>query len=248
MSNFKPCILIPVYNHEKTIESVIESIIDLALDCILIDDGSSEVCAKVLDEVSKKYKNNVYLFRHLKNSGKGAALITGFKEAAKLGYSHALQIDSDGQHNLCDIKNFLKASENSKDALVVGYPIYDDSVPKIRYYFRYLTHFWVCLNTLSFKIKDSMCGFRVYPLKATLDLVQNNKFSQRMGFDIEILVKLYWKGIKIINLPTKVSYPQDGISHFKLFSDNLEISMVHCKLCLGMLLRFPKLISYWWKQ
>jgi len=159
-----------------------------------------------------------------------------------LGYSHALQIDADGQHDVRDIPAFLAASVAQPDSVICGCPVYDASVPKGRLYGRYLTHVWVWINTLSFDIKDSMCGFRVYPLEPTVALIDATAIGRRMDFDVEVLVRLYWRGVGVVNQPTHVSYPSDGISHFRVWLDNVLISRMHTQLFFGMLLRLPALL------
>lgn len=126
--------------------------------------------------------------------------------------------------------------------MICGYPVYDDSVPRARLYGRYATHIWVWINTLSFAIKDSMCGLRIYPLAATLRVVERQRIGRRMDFDTEIAVRLYWSGMGVVNLPTRVRYPEDGVSHFRVWRDNLLISAMHTRLFFGMLWRSPKLL------
>ncbi|NQZ08546.1 MAG: glycosyltransferase family 2 protein, partial [Algicola sp.] len=104
------------------------------------------------------------------------------------------------------------------------------------------THFWVWVETLSFTIKDTMCGFRVYPLKPCIELIQAKTLGTRMDFDIEIMVRLYWRGVATLFLPTKVIYPEDGISHFQPVADNVRITWMHTRLFFGMLLRSPVLL------
>jgi len=238
-SFFHPCILIPVYNHEHAIGSVLARILEHGTMCLLVDDGSSPACAQELDRLATAYPEKVIMLRHPSNQGKGAAILTGIRHAALHGYSHVLQIDADGQHNTDDIPLFLAQAHKYPNAIICGYPIYDESVPKIRLYGRYLTHIWVWINTLSLKIKDSMCGFRVYPTLQVTHLAAHQPLQKRMAFDTDILVRLCWNGIEIINLPTRVSYPVDGISHFRLWADNFHISYMHTRLFFGMLLRLP---------
>ena len=157
-----------------------------------------------------------------------------------------LQIDADGQHRVEDIARFIAQAAAHPQALVIGSPRFDDSVPGLRLWARYLTHAWVSINTLSRRIEDSMCGFRVYPLAPLLELDRQRKLGARMSFDIEVLVRLCWAGVEIINVPTKVSYPKDGISHFRGGLDNLLISRLHATLFFGMLLRLPTLLARKW--
>jgi glycosyltransferase involved in cell wall biosynthesis len=235
----KPVVVIPVYNHEHAIGAVVRQVRARGLPVLLVDDGSQPGCAKVLDALAQQPEVN--LVRHAKNGGKGAAVMTGLKEAARLGYSHAVQVDADGQHALEDLPRFLKEAEAHPHAFVTGQPQYDASVPKGRLYGRYLTHVWVWINTLSLAIKDSMCGFRVYPLSETLPALVPS-IGKRMDFDPEIAVRLVWRGVPVINLPTAVKYPMDGVSHFDVLWDNVRISGMHARLFFGMLWRLPVLL------
>lgn len=237
----KTCLVIPVYNHKNAIESVVKQLKIFGLHCFLINDGSSSECSNSLQKITLQEGEWVTLFERKENGGKGAAVIDGFRLAIDSGFSHAIQVDSDGQHKLEDVKRFLEASKKSPDALIVGQPLFDKSVPKKRLYGRQLTNLWIWINTLSFSITDGMCGFRCYPLVAVDELLKSTSIGQRMDFDIDIVVRLYWQGVEIINLPTAVQYPIDGVSHFKMVQDNILISRVHAQLFFGMLLRFPKL-------
>jgi predicted LPLAT superfamily acyltransferase len=235
---FKPCVVIPNYNH---INAIAETIASISLPIVLVDDYCDANVADYLSQLANQFEH-VQLFRHEQNQGKGGAVMTGLRQAASLGYSHALQIDADGQHNLADINRFLELAKSSPFALVTGVPEYDDSVPKARYYARYITHIWVWIETLSLELQDSMCGFRVYPLASTVKLLNSVNLGKRMDFDIEVLVRHYWQATPIIQVPTKVIYPEQGLSHFKAWEDNWLISKMHTKLFFGMLFRLPKLI------
>jgi glycosyltransferase involved in cell wall biosynthesis len=243
----KSCVLIPVYDHEHAIGAVVQAVLDQGLHCILVDDGSSAGCAAVLDALAAATPHRVTLVRHAYNQGKGGAVISGFRRAAQDGYTHALQIDADGQHNTADISKFLALAAQHPNALIVGSPIYDESVPKVRLYARYLTHVWVWINTLSFEINDSMCGFRVYPVAPVIALIERKRLGLRMNFDTDILVRLHWDGLRVVNQPTRVSYPSDGVSHFRGVLDNVLISRMHATLFLGMLARLPLLLARKWR-
>ena len=243
---FKPCAVIPVYNHERTLPTVVAALRAEDLPCVLVDDGSSIAAGAVIAQLAEHPA--VYLLRHPHNQGKGAAVISGLREAARLGFSHALQVDADGQHDLSRIGLFLDRASQAPDAVICGYPQYDASVPKGRLYARYLTHVWVWINTLSLSIRDSMCGFRVYPLAPTLALIDQVDLGKRMDFDTEILVRLHWREQPMAWLPTRVHYPKDGISHFRLWLDNLLISRMHARMFGGMLLRAPRLLWRRWRR
>ncbi|MGZ0079617.1 glycosyltransferase family 2 protein [Methylomonas sp. YC3] len=240
-TTFNPCILIPVYNHEKPLLGIVERLATHQLPCLLVDDGSDASCAEVIRGLAEQYAW-VQSIRLENNQGKGAAVKAGILAAQTQGYSHGLQIDADGQHDLNDVNKFLNAAKQAPEAAVIGRALFDASIPKLRYYARYLTHIWVHINTLSFAIPDSMCGYRVYPLESCAKLIQSQAMENRMGFDTEILVRLYWQGVTVISIPTQVRYPLDGLSHFRALEDNLLLSQTHARLFFGMLLRWPKLL------
>ncbi len=187
----KPCAVIPVYNHETAVPAVVEALQAAGLPCVLVDDASSPACAAVLEQLAEG--ENIFLVKLPVNQGKGGAVMAGLREASRRGFSHALQVDADGQHDLQDVATFLDASRSHPEALICGYPQYDESVPKGRLYARYLTHVWVWINSLSLQIPDSMCGFRVYPLPPVLALIGSARIGKRMDFDPEILVRLSWR-------------------------------------------------------
>jgi len=207
----------------------------------MVNDGSAEQATNLFQQLAQKY-TYLTLVEHSINQGKGGAVQTGLKVAYSQGFTHALQIDADGQHDLNDVDKMLSESKNHPKALISGKPIYDDSVPKHRYYARNITHFWVWIETLSFQIKDTMCGYRVYPLAETVELLSQQSIGKRMDFDIEIMVRLYWQKIECRFIPTAVEYPEDGVSHFRAFEDNVLISWMHTKLFFGMLMRVPSLL------
>ncbi|KJF89088.1 glycosyltransferase family 2 protein [Photobacterium leiognathi] len=241
MNAFNPCFLIPCYNHGATVPAVIDALTSYGFPIIIVDDGSELATRKILSEQAKR--PNITIVTLPKNQGKGGAVIAGIKQADLLGFSHALQIDADGQHDLAALPKLLEESQAHPEALISGQPIYDDSVPKSRLYGRYATHIWVWIETLSFNIKDSMCGFRSYPISPIVNVINHNQLGLRMDFDTEIMVRFYWDDGDIRFIDTKVIYPEDGISHFDALWDNVKISWMHTKLFFGMLPRIPKLIK-----
>jgi len=234
--SFNPCALIPVYNHSRRLPGIVHRLREMGLYCLLVDDGSSPSHAQVLAALAAQDRE-VVVKTHRQNRGKGAAVKTGLAEAFRLGFSHALQIDADGQHDLRDVGAFLQAARRRPEAVICGQPRFDDSIPKGRYYSRYLTHVWVWINTLSFAIPDAMCGFRMYPLSQLMPLLESESMGDRMDFDIEVLVRLSWRDVPMIWLPTRVRYEGDGISHFRPFEDNWRISRMHARLFFTMLLQ-----------
>lgn len=231
MSSFLPCILIPHYNHARALLEVLARLVHLQLPVLVIDDGSAPEQQSVL---RKSVEENalVSLVFHEHNRGKGAAVMTGLREASTKGYSHAVQIDADGQHNVDDIVRFLGAAKSEPDALVLGLPQFGREAPWERVWGRKLTTLVMCIEAGSCAAKDGLCGFRVYPVHKLAELLAHGRLQERMGFDTEVIVKLMWSGIKVLNVPTAVSYPLDGISHFRYFQDNVQLVKMHALLLL----------------
>lgn len=241
IGRFAPCALIPIYNHGSTIARTVHALRAHGLPVLIVDDGSSEPTRGVLDALVRD-ADGVQLLRLPHNQGKGRAISAGLLAARAAGYSHALQIDADGQHDTDDAPRFLDVARAHPRALVCGTPVYDASVPRARLYGRYVTHVCVWLETLSLAIRDSMCGYRLYPLEATCAEIERKPPPARMDFDTEIAVRLVWRGVPVANLPTRVTYPENGLSHFRMFRDNLRISVMHTRLLFGMLPRAPRLL------
>lgn len=240
MTDLRPCAIVPVYNHPTTITGVHDSLVALGLPVVLVDDGSDEACRRELDHLATR---GAYLLRLECNQGKGAAVRKGLREAERLGFTHALQVDADGQHHPEDLPAFLSAMRDAPEILSIGFPHYDNSVPRIRLYGRYATHIWVWINTLSRHIRDTMCGVRLYPIAPVNRILDHHACGDRMTFDTEILVRWFWTGHTVRNLPVRVRYPVDGISHYAPWRDNLQISVMHTRLFFGMLKRLPRRLS-----
>lgn len=237
---FSAVAVLPVYNHEDAVGRVVAGVLAHSLPVILVDDGSTPRCREVLQQLARG--PNVSLVTNPRNLGKGGAVSAGLRAALRAGYSHALQIDADGQHTLADIPHFVAAARANPAAVICGQPIFDESIPRLRFLSRYLTHVLVWIHTLSLDIRDSMCGFRVYPLPAVVAVIDSTRLGRRMDFDPELLVRLHWRGQSMRWLPTRVSYPLDGVSHFRMLEDNLRISGMHARMFVGMLVRLPILV------
>jgi glycosyltransferase involved in cell wall biosynthesis len=237
---FKPCALIPVYNHSDHIASVVQQLRLLQLPCIILDDGSDASCQSRLEEVAGS-DEGITLIRFDNNRGKGAVVCDGLLHVYQKGYSHALQIDADGQHDLADVPAFLERGKQNLTAVISGRRNYNQ-LPGSRRYGRFITDLWVWINTLSLQIKDSMCGYRLYPLALTADLLSSESIGQRMDFDTDIMVRLFWRGVPVEHITTQIHYGDEITSHFNLIKDNVRISRMHARLFFGMLIRFPTLL------
>jgi len=238
----KPCLLIPIYEHGSTIRGVVESLAYLDLPLLIVNDGSGPATRDELLRIERDHPW-VRVEHRERNGGRGAALRTGYRLAASLGFSHAVQLDADGQHESRDVPRLLEAAQKDPGALVLGRPLFDDSAPAIRLFGRKISQFWVWVETLSFAIEDPLCGFRCFPLEPTLRLLERHPLGDRMDFDPEIAVRLYWEGLPIASVPTRVRYQEGGLSHFRAGYDSWLIARAHVRLVGGMLLRAPALWS-----
>lgn len=239
-NSFRPCAVIPVYNHGRPLVEVVWQLRDLDLPCVLVDDASDAQTAAIMDELAQQ--EQVFLLRHTQNQGKGGAVKSGMQHALECGFSHALQVDADGQHDLQQVEKFIEHARQAPQSMICAYPKYDASVPKNRLYARYFTHAWVWIHTLSFAIRDSMCGFRVYPLAEVMSVIKDSRIGNYMDFDTEILVRLFWRELPMQWYPVRVIYPEDGLSNFRPWRDNWLITKMHTRLFFGMLLRLPRML------
>ncbi len=238
----KPCLLIPIYDHKDGIGRVLASLEACGLHCFVIDDGSNAATREVLAALEAR-NPWVEVFRRERNGGRGAALKAGYRLAARKGYTHAIQLDADGQHDASDVKRFVAEIERDPEALVLGTPIFDDSVPKSRLYGRQLSRGMVWLTTLSFDISDPLCGFRGIPLAATVALIDAVATGDAMEFDPELVIRLHWRGLAIRTVPTRVVYEPGGLSHFHMLGDNARMTWLYTRSLAGMGLRLPLLLS-----
>ena len=249
MSSIKDnfCLVVPHYEQYKSLKEFLPKLLDLGLTIIMVDDGSREKTKIRLREriryLEKKYSNECHLIEHDDNKGKGAAIYTGSRVARNFGFSHMIQIDADGQHDVNDVPAFIEQSEQYPDQIISGAPTFDDSAPKARVYGRKVTDFWVALETMSLSIRDSLCGFRVYPLSQFQEAHDRFTIGPRMDFDTDIMVKSVWLGIPIRFVETKVIYTDKSTSHFHYVRDNLRLIWLHTRLMCGMLIRLPQLVS-----
>ena len=232
-----PCLLIPIYDHGSTIGAVVDSLAGLALPCLVVDDGSGEATCKALEEVAGRHA--FARVERLPHRGRGAALRHGYRTAHALGFSHALQLDADGQHSADDAPRLLDAARRRPEALVLGEPRFDESAPASRRYGRWVSRVWVWLETGSFAIADPLCGYRCMPLAATVRALDARPCGDHMDFDPEIAVRLAWSGVPVENVPVRVRYFEGGISHFDLVRDNLRMTRLHTRLVLELLAGLP---------
>ena len=238
---FKPCLTVPTFNHGSAVTQTLLSLEPMGTPCIVVNDGSTDHTHVEL-ELFAQHRPWVTVLHRKQNGGKGAAVKDAVRCALAKGYTHLLQLDADGQHDVAVAPLFLSAAEEHPSALIIGRPLFDSSAPLARRLGREISNALLWLQTLSFCARDVLCGYRCYPIAHYGEVLLNNVLSNRMEFDPEAVVKLYWAGASVINIPTKVSYPLDGLSHFRYGQDNLMIAALHARLLAGMVLRAPGLL------
>lgn len=179
------------------------------------------------------------------NVGKGAAVLHGLDQAAALGYTHALTMDSDGQHPADLIPAFMAESMRDPGGMVLGKPVFDASAPSLRVKGRQVSNWWANLETLWAGIGDSLFGFRVYPVEPLRAVMRGQHWMRRFDFDPEAVVRLCWRGVRPINVAAPVRYfsvEEGGVSHFRYLRDNTLLTWMHTRLFFGFALRLPLLV------
>jgi glycosyltransferase involved in cell wall biosynthesis len=219
------CVLIPTYNNERTLKRVIDGVLKYSNKVIIINDGSTDNTAKILESYS-----NLEIVTIADNIGKGHALREGFNKASALGYHFAITIDSDGQHYPEDIPKFVETlheSEN-KQLLLIGARNMDQAgIPGKSSFGNKFSNFWFWFET-GIRLTDTQSGFRLYPLKAIENL---NLYTPKFELEIEVIVKAAWNGIEVKNIPIQILYDKhERISHFRPFKDFTRISILNTYL------------------
>ncbi|CAA7626552.1 glycosyltransferase [Magnetospirillum sp. UT-4] len=240
---FRPCAVIPSHDHWQALPEVVAALRRHGLPVLIIDDGSGPQAAAAIAALHDP-ESGVRVVRRPVNGGKGAAVMDGFRLAQDGGFTHVVQVDADGQHDPAALAALLAAARDNPAAMVSGRPAYDASAPLGRRLGRWITHFWVFIETLSLRIEDSMCGFRVYPLAACLALMESDPPGTGMDFDTEIMVRLFWRGVAPVMVPVRVVYPPGNTSNFRMLRDNVRISLMHTRLVLTLLWRLPSILRH----
>jgi len=240
------CVIIPVYQHAEPLKNVVRQLETYGLPCYLVDDGNEVPLQNALAADLSGWPS-VSVLRLAAHSGKGAACVEGGRAARARGFTHAVFIDADGQHDAADIPGVLALARQHPEAMILGNPLFDQSAPRSRRYGRFVSNAWAWIETLSFEIKDSLCGFRCFPLDPFLK-VAAAPFSRRMDYDPDVAVRLFWEGVPAVNFDTRIRYPSSGVSNFNMKLDNAALVRLHTRLFFGMLVRSPFLISRHWRQ
>jgi len=238
-------VLIPSYNPGAQVYDTVRAARRQWTPVWVVVDGSSDGSAAGLQEMAAA-DPGLRVVVLPENVGKGAAVLHGLDLAAREGFTHALTMDSDGQHPADLIPSFMAASVAAPGCMVLGLPVFDASAPNLRVQGRKLSNMWANLETLWMGIGDSLYGFRVYPIEPLRQVMHGKRWMRRFDFDPEAVVRLCWRGVRPINLAAPVKYltaAEGGVSHFNYLRDNILLTWMHARLLLGFLLRLPLLIG-----
>ncbi len=240
MSVLRPCVLVPTYDNPTTIRGVVERSLEHLPDVIVVDDGSGPEGRRAVEMLGREGLADVLL--RDRNGGKGRAVKDGLLRARERGFTHAVQLDADGQHDSNDIPRMLEAAAATPGSVVLGAPIFDETAPRSRLIARKLSIFWAHVEAGNRVIRDPLCGYRVYPIEETLAA---HVIGDHMEFDPEMAVRLLWDGVPVVNVSTRVRYlrpDEGGVSHFRIFRDNMLISWMHTRL---MMEKTARLFGVW---
>ena len=236
-------VLIPSYNTGAKLVETVREALRFWQPVWVVMDGSTDGSEAPLASLSC-VSGDLRVITLPRNSGKGAAVIAGMQAAQKGGFAHALVMDADGQHPAASIPQFMQASLENPTAMILGVPDFGPEAPSCRRLGRRFGNGWTHLATLWGGVQDSLFGFRVYPIRESLQVLENIRGGRRYDFDTELVVRLYWRGVRPINLKASVKYfskTDGGVSHFRYLRDNLLLIRTHTCLFFGMLARFPVL-------
>ena len=216
------CVVIPTYNNESTLASVIDTVLEYIPSVAVVNDGSTDGTGAILE----RYGGRVKVVSYAKNRGKGHALRCGFDYARQAGYKYALTLDSDGQHYPGDIPLFVEAADRRPGALVVGNRnLAHDNMPGRNRFANRFSNFWFALQTGT-RLPDTQTGYRLYPLYRMKRL---RPFTSRYEAELEILVRCAWRGIRVVSVPVRVHYAPEGerVTHFRPGVDFFRISLLN---------------------
>ena len=236
-------VLIPSYNTGPTVYATVQAARERWNPVWVVTDGSTDGTPAGLRALAAK-DPGLKLVELPANAGKGAAVLHGLNIARLAGYTHALTMDSDGQHPADLIPEFMRRSQSHPQTMVLGRPVFDASAPLLRVRGRRVSNWWTNLETLGAGIDDSLYGFRVYPIEPLIAVMRGQPWMRRFDFDTEAVVRLAWRGVKPLNLAAPVKYltaEEGGVSHFKYGRDNVLLTWMHIRLMLEFVLRLPVL-------
>ena len=239
------CVLIPSYNPGPKLFETVAAARRYWNPVWVIVDGSTDGSGERLARLAQA-DPGLHVFIRPRNQGKGAAVLFGLRAALMQGFTHALTMDSDGQHPAECIPEFMARSRASPESMILGEPVFGADAPQLRVRGRRISNWWANLETLWIGVHDSLCGFRVYPIAPLERVMRRQPWMRRFDFDVEAAVRLCWRAVQPVNVPAPVRYfraDEGGVSHFNYVRDNALLTWMHLRLLLGFVLRLPLLLA-----
>ena len=242
------CVVMPTFNSGDMLARTVGSALCWLPDVVVVVDGSTDGSRESLRGLESKHPG-LRVLEAERNRGKGAAALEGMARAAEEGFTHGIVMDSDGQHPAERIPQLVEVSRREPEAMVLGRPIFGADAPAARVYGRWVGNFFANVETLWGGVGDSLFGFRLYPLEPALRVMGSTRWGRGFDFDTELVVRLFWEGIRPMNVWVPVYYPKreaGGVTHFRYVRDNWLLAGTHCRLMLGLL---PRLGKVWkWRR
>ena len=237
-------VLIPSYNPGIKVYDTVRGALAQWEPVWVVTDGSDDGTPEGLRSLEREHPGLRVIVRP-SNGGKGSAVLHGCELAQREGFTHALTMDSDGQHPAASIAEFMAASIAEPRSIVLGVPVFDASAPSLRVKGRKISNWWANVETVGAGIGDSLYGFRVYPIADLVDVMRRQPWMRRFDFDPEAAVRLVWRGLVPVNIAAPVKYlraDEGGVSHFNYWRDNVLLTWMHTRLVLEFVLRLPWLL------
>lgn len=237
-------LLIPTYNTGAKLVDTVRNALEQWSPVWVMVDGSTDGSDRMLEPLQKEHPD-LQIIRLPENRGKGSAVLEGLRQAVPAGFTNILTMDADGQHDPASIIPFMEASIQQPEALVLGLPQFDHTAPRERLFGRKIANWFANMETLGGNIGDCLFGFRVYPARGLLEVLESTRWARRFDFDPEVAMRLVWKGHPVVNIPSPCRYfkpSEGGVSHFHYVRDNILLTWMYHRLFAGFLLRLPLLI------
>ncbi len=240
----KRLVILPSYNSGPLLVKTAEAALACWHPIWVVLDGSTDGSVAEIKALAVR-EPELHVIHMTGNHGKGGAALVAMHDAMKAGFSHALIMDADGQHPADKIEEFMELSQAHPKAMILGEPVFAADAPPERVKGRRVGNSFTHLETLWGGIHDSLFGFRLYPMAEAVRIMNSIRTARRFDFDTELVVRLFWAGVRPINRPVAVTYPErtsGGVTHFRYLRDNLLLAGTHTRLCLLLL---PRLGRVW---
>jgi glycosyltransferase involved in cell wall biosynthesis len=226
---------VPALDAADTVDRVLDDFFS-TLHCpiIVVDDGSTD------GTHDRARAGGACVVRHERNRGKGAAILSGLREAARNGFDVAVTADADGQHPGSSVRSVLECSEGATDrrAIVLGVrDLAQDHAPRLNRFGNGVSNVFVSLFA-GMRLRDTQCGLRGYPVAETLALGTR---AQGYAFEAEVILRAAATGFAIVEVPVKVLYPDEPLrrTHFRTARDPARIVATVVRTALELRLGRP---------